>query len=58
MVEMPRDKHDKSSDRDHLSDEANHPKERDAETKAPPRASMEEVKEDAEAEDRFGASDN
>jgi hypothetical protein len=45
-------------DQDQPSDNISRGEERDSEPKSPPHVTAEEVKQDAEAEDRFEASDN
>jgi hypothetical protein len=45
-------------DQDKPADNISRGEERDSEPKSPPHVTAEEVKQDAEAEDRFEASDN
>lgn len=47
-----------NDDRGKPSDNVSREEERDSERKSPPKVSAEEVKQDAEVEDRFEASDN
>lgn len=47
-----------NDDQSKPSEKSGRGEERDSEQKSPPHVTAEEVKEDAEAEDRFEASDN
>jgi hypothetical protein len=52
MADTPQD------ERSQPSDNMSRDEERDSEPKSPPQPTAEEIKRDAEAEDRFEASDN